>query len=353
MERALKQHDAGVARVIPVIIKACDWTHAPFARLRPLPSNGTAVASWPNKSEAWAEIARGTRAAVQEIDALFGHAMPRTPTTEATAYPPATDFARRHPEPLRWPARPSDVNHGVTDGAALTGAPGGRGIPTSANNLVPPFQTFPEPPQKPKQSYARLGLLIAVYFIMVSMGILVAIAPNRPVKNPSPTADDSERELLRLLDEALGDSGGDAGAETVPSFSAEETMPTLPEDTADLEAQSDVIAFYEDNRAAGRMLGRIADYGGQRINLTSDRDFVDNDKARSCVLHNVRAGAVISIFDSPDGDRGSDWAVITVKKPHPRYTLITFESNIDDDYVQVKHMRRRRLDGRVSRIEID
>src|SRR3569833_1507881 len=37
MGRALERREAGEAVVIPVILRPCDWTHAPFAELQALP----------------------------------------------------------------------------------------------------------------------------------------------------------------------------------------------------------------------------------------------------------------------------------------------------------------------------
>ena len=39
MTLALVRHDAGTARVIPVILRSVDWKSSPFARLQSLPKN--------------------------------------------------------------------------------------------------------------------------------------------------------------------------------------------------------------------------------------------------------------------------------------------------------------------------
>ena len=57
MGRALERHEKGEAVVIPVIVRPCDWNEAPFAKLQPLPKDGTAVTSWANKDEAWTDVA--------------------------------------------------------------------------------------------------------------------------------------------------------------------------------------------------------------------------------------------------------------------------------------------------------
>jgi hypothetical protein len=69
MKRALERHEAGDARVIPVILRTTLWEGAPFARLQALPENGRAITSWPDKDRAFTDIARGIHRAVQEIRA--------------------------------------------------------------------------------------------------------------------------------------------------------------------------------------------------------------------------------------------------------------------------------------------
>ncbi len=67
MERALERHQAGEARVIPVIIHKADWTQAKFAKLQALPKEGKAVILWPDRDSAWTEVAQGIRRVAEEI----------------------------------------------------------------------------------------------------------------------------------------------------------------------------------------------------------------------------------------------------------------------------------------------
>jgi internalin A len=67
MERALERHQAGEARVIPVIIRKADWTQAKFAKLQALPKEGKAVTLWPDRDSAWTNVAEGIRRVAEEI----------------------------------------------------------------------------------------------------------------------------------------------------------------------------------------------------------------------------------------------------------------------------------------------
>lgn len=61
---AMRRHDEDTARVIPVSLRACDWGNPPFAKLQGLPVGLRPIASWPNRDEAFADVARGIREAL-------------------------------------------------------------------------------------------------------------------------------------------------------------------------------------------------------------------------------------------------------------------------------------------------
>ena len=56
---ALRRHREGTARVIPVILRACDWTVTPFGELQGLPRDGVPLTQWDDRDQASLEIARG------------------------------------------------------------------------------------------------------------------------------------------------------------------------------------------------------------------------------------------------------------------------------------------------------
>lgn len=67
MRRAMERYEAGEARVIPIILRPCDWEPAPFAKLQALPTDAKPVTSWTNRDQAFADIARRIRLAAEEI----------------------------------------------------------------------------------------------------------------------------------------------------------------------------------------------------------------------------------------------------------------------------------------------
>src|SRR5262249_39785551 len=68
LTRALERHDNGEARVIPVILRpVTGWQDAPFGKLGVAPTDGQPVTSWTNQDEAFADVARHIRKAVDEL----------------------------------------------------------------------------------------------------------------------------------------------------------------------------------------------------------------------------------------------------------------------------------------------
>lgn len=63
MQRAMERHAAGDAIVIPVILRACEWHAAPFGKLLATPQDGKPVTQWPDRDEAFLQVAKAVRAA--------------------------------------------------------------------------------------------------------------------------------------------------------------------------------------------------------------------------------------------------------------------------------------------------
>ncbi len=68
MKRAMERHDAGTARVVPIILRTCYWKSSPFGKLQALPKDGKPIKSWTDRDDAFTDVAAGIRKAVQEIN---------------------------------------------------------------------------------------------------------------------------------------------------------------------------------------------------------------------------------------------------------------------------------------------
>lgn len=82
---AMERNGRGEARVVPILVRAVNIEpgDAPFMQLQGLPTDLVPVTSWPNVDEAWANVAKGLRAVVQEIQAAW----PSTPDAPEAAAP--------------------------------------------------------------------------------------------------------------------------------------------------------------------------------------------------------------------------------------------------------------------------
>jgi hypothetical protein len=79
MERAMERHRLGEARVVPVIVKNCDWHSAPFGKLKAVPKDGKAITSWASPDDAYTDVAREIRTLVERSSG--GMRSKETPST--------------------------------------------------------------------------------------------------------------------------------------------------------------------------------------------------------------------------------------------------------------------------------
>ncbi|MDR4459916.1 MAG: TIR domain-containing protein [Nitrospirales bacterium] len=76
---AMKRHASKEASVVPVMLRSVDITDAPFAALQGLPTDLRPVTSWPNRDEAWTDVAKGIRRTVEQIQAGWTEKRPPMP----------------------------------------------------------------------------------------------------------------------------------------------------------------------------------------------------------------------------------------------------------------------------------
>ena len=108
MQRALERHKLGEARVIPVILRPCDWHHAPFGKLMATPLDGKPVRSFPDLDDGFLQVTQAIRRAVTPSGT---QAVPAAPPPRLDAQPvirPATDGPRS--SNLRLPKAFTDVD---------------------------------------------------------------------------------------------------------------------------------------------------------------------------------------------------------------------------------------------------
>jgi hypothetical protein len=69
MRAAMKRHQRGAARVIPIIVRPVEdgWKGTIFGPLKALPSDGKPVTKWSNRDSAWADVTNGIREAIMDV----------------------------------------------------------------------------------------------------------------------------------------------------------------------------------------------------------------------------------------------------------------------------------------------
>lgn len=67
MKRALERHQTGEARVIPVILRPCDWHDLPFGKLLAAPIDGRPITMWPNIDQAFLDVVTAIKRALKEL----------------------------------------------------------------------------------------------------------------------------------------------------------------------------------------------------------------------------------------------------------------------------------------------
>jgi tetratricopeptide (TPR) repeat protein len=88
---AMRRHDTAQARVVPVILRSCDWEHSRFARFNALPPDGVPVVEAEHPDQRFVAVARGLRAIVAELTSPDSATTTQNPTRSDAS--PATSPA--------------------------------------------------------------------------------------------------------------------------------------------------------------------------------------------------------------------------------------------------------------------
>ena len=78
VSQAMELHESGRSKVIPIILRPCNWTKTPFAKLQVLPKGGRPVTDWKNMDAVFAEITQSIRTIALNLGA--------TPLSEAGTF---------------------------------------------------------------------------------------------------------------------------------------------------------------------------------------------------------------------------------------------------------------------------
>lgn len=67
MARALERDRTGAARVVPIILRHCDWHQSPLGKLLATPRDGKPVMAWADRDEAFNNVTSDIRSALEKL----------------------------------------------------------------------------------------------------------------------------------------------------------------------------------------------------------------------------------------------------------------------------------------------
>jgi TIR domain len=67
MQSAFQRYEAREARIIPIIIRPCEWRQSPLGKFQPLPGKGLPVNDWKPQDKAYHEIEIGIRKIINDV----------------------------------------------------------------------------------------------------------------------------------------------------------------------------------------------------------------------------------------------------------------------------------------------
>ena len=85
MKRAMERHDQGSERVIPVILRPCDWQGAPFGKLMAVPADGRPVVKHATLDDGFLDVVRAIRQAAGGRNAQGAAVRASKPTVAVNA----------------------------------------------------------------------------------------------------------------------------------------------------------------------------------------------------------------------------------------------------------------------------
>lgn len=107
--RAMEKHNAGEARVIPIVIKPVEWADEPVAKLQLLPRGGKPVSEWTQRDKAWKSVIKAIKSVHAETQ-VSRHAL----SSKTAAKNGILQFSQVIPLPVTHPVgRKKEIRHVV------------------------------------------------------------------------------------------------------------------------------------------------------------------------------------------------------------------------------------------------
>ena len=163
LTEAIRRHDAAQARVVPVILRSCDWEHSRFARFNALPPDGVPVVEAEHPDQRFAAVARGLRAIVAEMTRPDSATTRQNPTRSDAS--PATSPAQGS----EAPSADAGARNAPSAGDAAAPAPTPQRLTIGKISLfgveLGPFD-IPQPQLGAKRLLLGLGILVLLTVLL-------------------------------------------------------------------------------------------------------------------------------------------------------------------------------------------
>lgn len=111
---AMQRHKQGLSRVIPILLRPCDYSGTPLASLQALPRDGKAITVVRDRDTVWVEVIQSLRLVIQDLRKFLGAQDRRTEPE-----PPPRVTPVRIPESVQR----TDLRRPISDVFRTTGTP--------------------------------------------------------------------------------------------------------------------------------------------------------------------------------------------------------------------------------------
>ena len=125
MQEAMQRHLAAKARVIPIMLRPCEYSGAVFTKLQGLPSEMKPVTSWTDQDEAWTDVVKGLKAAFEKFRKSFNGT---GPAAAATSDPSLIKPPPETPKPSSVPGEALNVAQEENRALAATSTKAFQGL---------------------------------------------------------------------------------------------------------------------------------------------------------------------------------------------------------------------------------
>ena len=101
MQRAVQRHNEGTARVIPIIVKPCDWQGTPFRKLQVVPKDAKPITKWDDQDDAFLDVVKGIRRTVESLQSDRGN-LSEQPNSQPLSNTQSHNLTEKQQHLLKW-----------------------------------------------------------------------------------------------------------------------------------------------------------------------------------------------------------------------------------------------------------